>query len=192
MEKWCLIFFTFTTFFPQFLEQLQASSEYTRPALRPVIVTDHTGSESDPQQVHISLVGKDHMKVSWVTSDHHAPSTVEYGQTPGKYEASAKGVHITYTFFFYTSGKIHHVVIGPLEPRTTYYYRCGSSGPEFSFRTPTSSLPIEFVVVGDLGQTEWTASTLAHIGAMDYDVLLLPGDLSYAIRNNPYGTLSDV
>lgn len=33
---------------------------------------------------------------------------------------------------------------------------------------------------GDLGQTEWTASTLAHIGSADYDVLLLPGDLSYA------------
>ncbi|KAF7147914.1 hypothetical protein RHSIM_Rhsim03G0076800 [Rhododendron simsii] len=130
--------------------------------------------------VHISLVGKDHMRVSFVTSDKQVPSTVEYGKMPGSYEASATGEHTQYTLFTYTSGKIHHVVIGPLEPRTTYYYRCGGSGTEFSFRTPTSTLPIEFVVVGDLGQTEWTASTLAHIGAMDYDVLLLPGDLSYA------------
>lgn len=38
---------------------------------------------------------------------------------------------------------------------------------------------------GDLGQTEWTASTLAHIGAKDYDVLLLPGDLSYADTQQP-------
>lgn len=186
MEKWCLKFSIFVFFiFLQVLVQIHASSEYTRPALRPVVVTDHKGSESDPQQVHISLVGKDHMRVSWVTSDHHSPSTVEYGTTPGKYEASAKGVDTKYTYFFYTSGKIHHVVIGPLEPRTIYYYRCGGSGPEFSFRTPTSSLPIEFVVVGDLGQTEWTASTLAHIGAMDYDVLLLPGDLSYADTQQP-------
>jgi acid phosphatase type 7 len=31
-----------------------------------------------------------------------------------------------------------------------------------------------------LGQTGWTDSTLKHIAADDYDVLLLPGDLSYA------------
>jgi Calcineurin-like phosphoesterase len=39
--------------------------------------------------------------------------------------------------------------------------------------------------VGDLGQTEWTVSTLAHIGKSDYDVLLLPGDLSYADSQQP-------
>lgn len=33
---------------------------------------------------------------------------------------------------------------------------------------------------GDLGQTEWTQSTLDHIGKSNYDMLLLPGDLSYA------------
>lgn len=38
---------------------------------------------------------------------------------------------------------------------------------------------------GDLGQTEWTSSTLDHINASDYDVLLLPGDLSYADTQQP-------
>jgi acid phosphatase type 7 len=38
---------------------------------------------------------------------------------------------------------------------------------------------------GDLGQTEWTASTLAHVSKADYDVLLLPGDLSYADTQQP-------
>lgn len=33
---------------------------------------------------------------------------------------------------------------------------------------------------GDLGQTDWTASTLKHVAAYDYDVLLFAGDLSYA------------
>lgn len=33
---------------------------------------------------------------------------------------------------------------------------------------------------GDLGQTEFTKSTLNHISQSNYDVLLLPGDLSYA------------
>jgi len=36
------------------------------------------------------------------------------------------------------------------------------------------------VCVGDLGQTDWTASTLEHIATFDYDVLLFAGDLSYA------------
>lgn len=31
-----------------------------------------------------------------------------------------------------------------------------------------------------MGQTGWTKSTLQHINASDYDVLILPGDLSYA------------
>jgi len=33
---------------------------------------------------------------------------------------------------------------------------------------------------GDLGQTDWTASTLQHVAAHGYDVLLFAGDLSYA------------
>lgn len=132
------------------------------------------------------MEGKDHMRVSWVTSDHVlTKSFVEYGKSPGVYESSATGGHTSYTYFFYHSGRIHHAVIGPLEPSTTYYYMCGGSGPEFSFRTPPATFPVEFVIVGDLGQTEWTSSTLAHVGAKDYDVLLLPGDLSYADTQQP-------
>jgi acid phosphatase type 7 len=33
-----------------------------------------------------------------------------------------------------------------------------------------------------VGQTEWAASTLSQIGAADHDMMLLPGDLSYADR----------
>lgn len=40
-------------------------------------------------------------------------------------------------------------------------------------------------ITGDLGQTEWTSSTLNHINASNYDMLLLPGDLSYADTNQP-------
>ncbi|XAR69731.1 Acid phosphatase [Bertholletia excelsa] len=168
--------FSSALFFPP----SEASSEFTRPPPRRIVLTPHERPKSAPQQVHVSLVGKDHMKVSWVTSDKTLPSTVDYGKQPGKYEASATGEHTSYRFFFYTSGTIHHVTIGPLDPNTVYYYRCGGSDPEFSFKTPPASLPIEFVVVGDLGQTEWTAQTLVHVGARDYDVFLLPGDLSYA------------
>ncbi|KAF6172085.1 hypothetical protein GIB67_029503 [Kingdonia uniflora] len=41
-------------------------------------------------------------------------------------------------------------------------------------------------MVGDLGQTGWTDSTLRHIKGSNYDVMLLPGDLSYADMNQPF------
>ncbi|PWA80459.1 purple acid phosphatase 22 [Artemisia annua] len=44
---------------------------------------------------------------------------------------------------------------------------------------------LELKETGDLGQTEWTSTTLQHINASDYDVLLLPGDLSYADTQQP-------
>lgn len=89
------------------------------------------------------------MRISWITSAKHTKSIVEYGKSPGKYQESAMGEDTSYHYFFYRSGKIHHTVIGPLEASTTYYYRCGGSGPEFSFRTPPSSFPVEFAIVGE-------------------------------------------
>ncbi|KAA8516706.1 hypothetical protein F0562_016788 [Nyssa sinensis] len=108
-------------------------------------------------------------------------ATLQYGISPGKYEYSATGSTSSYTYVTYESGEIHDVVIGPLKPNTVYYYRCGlESAPEFSFKTPPDQFPINFAVTGDLGQTDWTRSTLQHIEKSNYDVLLLPGDLSYA------------
>ncbi|KAL6138383.1 hypothetical protein ACLB2K_063666 [Fragaria x ananassa] len=159
--------------------------DFFRPPAGRVILAPHDRSDSDPQQVHISLAGKDHMRVSWVTDNSHTKSIVEYGEQSGKYNGKATGEHTRYDYFSYSSGRIHHVTIGPLEPSTTYFYICGGSGPEFSFKTTPQTLPIEFVVVGDLGQTDWTNSTLAHIKSIDYDVLLLPGDLSYANGHQP-------
>uniref|UniRef100_A0A7N0UBV4 Purple acid phosphatase n=1 Tax=Kalanchoe fedtschenkoi TaxID=63787 RepID=A0A7N0UBV4_KALFE len=162
-----------------------ATQAYDRPPPRSDVFTPHYGSRSDPQQVHISLAGKDHVRVSWVTKSTDVPSEVEYGTSPGAYNTSATGRVTSYRYMLvYKSGQIHHVKIGPLNPKTTYYYRCGGQGPEFSFVTPPSTYPIEFAVA-DLGQTEWTRSTLAHIGKQDYDVLLLPGDLSYADMFQP-------
>ncbi|XP_062202732.1 purple acid phosphatase 22-like isoform X1 [Phragmites australis] len=161
------------------------ADEYVRRPPSPLVLVAHDKPASHPQQVHISVVGVDGMRISWVTDDRSAPSVVEYGKSPGKYTASATGDHTTYRYFFYKSGAIHHVTMGPLEPSTTYYYRCGKAGDEFSLRTPPATLPIEFVVIGDLGQTGWTASTLSHIGGADYDMLLLPGDLSYADTQQP-------
>uniref|UniRef100_A0A0D9XP48 Purple acid phosphatase n=1 Tax=Leersia perrieri TaxID=77586 RepID=A0A0D9XP48_9ORYZ len=162
-----------------------AAGEYVRPPVSPLVLTPHDKPASHPQQVHISIVGEKNMRISWVTDDLKAPSIVEYGKSPGKYTASATGEHVTYRYFLYKSGAIHHVTIGPLEPSTTYHYRCGNAGDEFTLRTPPANLPVEFAVVGDLGQTKWTESTLRHVSEGDYDMLLLPGDLSYADTQQP-------
>lgn len=162
-----------------------SSVDFFRQPPRPLLFTPHNRPQSHPQQVHVSLVGKNYMKVSWVSEEGHVSSTVDYGKSPGKYDSSATGEHTSYNYFFYSSGKIHHVIIGPLDPSTEYYYQCGGSGPDFNFRTPPTTYPFEFAVAGDLGQTEWTSTTLEHINATNYDVLLLPGDLSYADTQQP-------
>lgn len=120
------------------------------------------------------------MRITWITDDKSAPSVVEYGTSPGRYISVAQGESTSYGYLFYSSGKIHHTVIGPLDHNTVYYYRCGGQGSEFQFKTPSAQFPITFAVAGDLGQTGWTKSTLDHIDLCKYDVHLLPGDLSYA------------
>lgn len=162
------------------------AAEYTRQPPGRVIITKNTKpDDSHPEQVHISAVGEDHMRISWLTDDKHVPSKVDYGRSPGVYDMSATGEHSKYRYFFYTSGTIHHVKIGPLAPNTFYYYRCGGVGDEYTFKTAPAALPIDFAIVGDLGQTEWTASTLSHVNKSNYDMLLLPGDLSYADTQQP-------
>ncbi|KAJ1264754.1 hypothetical protein BS78_08G025700 [Paspalum vaginatum] len=161
---------------------LAVTSPYVRPPPRATLslLRDADADDQTPQQVHVSMAGPDKMRVSWIT-DGDAPATVEYGTAPGQYTRSATGTTTTYSYVLYRSGRIHHAVVGPLQPGTTYYYRCsGSTARDFSFRTPPATLPFKFVIVGDLGQTGWTDSTLKHVAAADYDALLLPGDLSYA------------
>lgn len=98
--------------------------------------------------MHISLVGEDRVRVSWITEDS-APATVEYGTSPGTYGSSATGTTTSYRYFLYESGQIHEAVIGPTKPNTVYYYRCSSdSSRQFSFKTPPAIFPVKFAVIG--------------------------------------------
>ncbi|KAF8397837.1 hypothetical protein HHK36_016762 [Tetracentron sinense] len=166
---------------------LRCALSYDRPPPRDILsvhLSDDLLSTS-PQQVHISLVGEEKMRISWITAEE-TPATVQYGTSTGVYGSSATGSTSRYSYLMYTSGEIHEVVIGPLKPDTVYYYRCGSElAQEYSFKTPPANLPIKFAIVGDLGQTGWTNSTLQHIAGSNYDVMLLPGDLSYADLYQP-------
>lgn len=152
---------------------------YNRPPPRKTIFVPHDHDDSSPQQVHISQVGQDKMRISWIT-ESPTPATVHYGPSPSANALSATGTTTSYHYALYESGEIHNVVIGPLRPNTVYYYRLGDSEKTYNFKTAPAHFPIMFGVVGDLGQTEWTVSTLKHLGDSNYDMLLLPGDLSYA------------
>ncbi|XVF55690.1 hypothetical protein PTKIN_Ptkin06aG0057100 [Pterospermum kingtungense] len=83
------------------------------------------------------------MRISWISEDKDVPSKVEYGKISGIYNAAAKGEHTSYSYFFYSSGK-----------------------------TPRSTFPLEFVVVGngsytdfdeDLVQYKWLVSDLGKV-----------------------------
>ncbi|KAL2476294.1 Purple acid phosphatase 18 [Abeliophyllum distichum] len=156
-------------------------ADYVRPPPRKTLHFPWSPkSSSHPQQVHISLAGDKHMRITWITSDKSSHSFVEYGRSSKSYNFKAEGECTSYSYFLYRSGKIHHTVIGPLEDDTVYFYQCGGDGPEFQFKTPPSEFPVTFAVAGDMGQTGWTKSTIDHIEQCKYDVYMLPGDLSYA------------
>ncbi|KAK4398514.1 Purple acid phosphatase 18 [Sesamum angolense] len=158
-----------------------ASTKYVRPPPRKTLHFPWDPKPpSYPQQVHISLAGAKHMRITWVTSDRYSPSIVEYGTSSKNYTSIAQGENTSYKYLLYRSGTIHHAVIGPLHDDTLYFYRCGREDPEFHLKTPPSQFPVTFSVAGDLGQTEWTKTTLGHIDQCKYDIHLLPGDLSYA------------
>ncbi|OIV92164.1 hypothetical protein TanjilG_27661 [Lupinus angustifolius] len=134
------------------------------------------------------------MMITWIT-ESSTPPTIQYGTTPSANSFNNTGVTGSYDYITYKSGEIHYVIIGPLEPNTIYYYRLGDSPKGYSFKTTPSQFPIKFAVAGDLGQTEWTKSTLEHINKSNYDMLLLPGDLAYAdcVQNlwDSFGRLVD-
>ncbi|XP_050914268.1 probable purple acid phosphatase 20 [Lathyrus oleraceus] len=152
---------------------------YDRPPARKTVFVPHDEDDSAPQQVHIYQVGQNKMGISWITDDP-TPATVKYGPSPSADASSATGTTSSYHYTGYQSGEIHNVVIGPLNPNTVYSYKLGDSPKTYNFKTTPNQLPIKFAVIGDLGQTEDTKSTLDHISKSNYDMLLLPGDLSYA------------
>lgn len=142
-----------------------------------------------PQQVHITQGDYDGKAViiSWVTADEPGPSKVEYGTSKKSYDFTAEGKMTNYTFYKYKSGFIHHCLVDGLKYDTTYYYKIGSgdSSREFWFHTPPAidlDVPYKFGIIGDLGQTYNSLSTLEHYMQSGAQAVLFVGDLSYADR----------
>ena len=98
--------------------------------------------------------------------------------------------------------KFHHSVVfaAGLKPNTLYQYRCGdpslaAMSDVHYFRTmPVSgpkSYPSRIAVVGDLGLTYNTTSTVNHMISNHPDLIILVGDVSYADLYLTNGTGAD-
>ncbi|THG17836.1 hypothetical protein TEA_011376 [Camellia sinensis var. sinensis] len=142
-----------------------------------------------PQQVHITQGDYDGKAVliSWVTVEAPGSNIVQYGTSENKYEFTASGTVTNYTFYNYTSGYIHHCLVDGLKYDTKYFYKVGDgdSARTFSFQTPPEvdpNAPYKFGIIGDLGQTYNSLSTIEHYMRSGGQTVLFVGDLSYADR----------
>ncbi|KAK3259386.1 hypothetical protein CYMTET_31614 [Cymbomonas tetramitiformis] len=192
------------------------TSEYTRPGPSSDLAEDHArlvgaaSTANAPEQIHIAYAGKGTMVVSWVTPvpGKEACTRVHFGTAPGGHNANiAIGTNESYSCqkkscpADYVSGMIHHAELVGLAPSTTYFYRLGDTqtaeaSDEFSFTTPPEVGPdvaAVYTLVGDLGQTTDSVSTLDHMSSSKGDIIIHVGDLSYADGYQPrwdtYGRL---
>ncbi|XP_021641480.2 purple acid phosphatase 15 isoform X2 [Hevea brasiliensis] len=174
----------------------------------------------EPEQISVSLSAThDSVWISWITGQYQIganirplnPSTVAsvvgYGTSRFQLTHQATGYSLVYNQLYpfeglqnYSSGIIHHVLLTGLKPKTQYYYQCGDpSIPAMSniyhFRTMPASgpnnYPSRIAIVGDLGLTYNTTSTVDHMFRNYPDLLLLIGDVTYANLYLTNGTGSD-
>ncbi|KAG8499834.1 hypothetical protein CXB51_006483 [Gossypium anomalum] len=163
----------------------------------------------EPEQIFVSLSSThDSAWISWITGEFQigenikemdpktVGSVVKYGRWRFGMTKTAMGHSLVYSQLYpfkglqnYTSGIIHHVRLTGLKPNTLYYYQCGDpSIPAMSdvhyFRTmPASgprSYPGRIAIIGDLGLTYNTTSTIDHLMSNVPNLVLLIGDASYA------------
>ncbi|KAJ1694365.1 hypothetical protein LUZ63_011063 [Rhynchospora breviuscula] len=162
-----------------------------------------------PEQISIAAsFSPSSLWISWITGDAQMgsnvvpldPSTVRsevwYGLESGKYTYRQNGTSEVYSQLYpyegllnYTSGIIHHVRLDGLMPGKTYYYKCGDSSlnalsEEYIFQTLPAPGPNDYpsrvAVVGDLGLTYNSTTTIDHLTRNDPAMILFVGDLVYA------------
>ncbi|KAL6535047.1 Purple acid phosphatase 15 [Orobanche minor] len=188
------------------------------PDTDPRVQRNVTGFE--PEQISVSLSSTyASVWISWITGEFQIGETIKpldpnavaslvhYGKLRFPMIHKASGQSLLYSQLYpyqglqnYTSGIIHHVRLTGLEPNTLYYYRCGDpSIPAMSaiyyFKTmPISSpksYPSRIAVMGDLGLTYNSTSTIEHLTSNKPDLILLVGDVCYANLYLTNGTGSD-
>ena len=131
-------------------------------------------------------------------------SVVHYGRKAAQLDnrattAAKPGAYVqTYPNATYSSPYFHRVRLTGLEAGETYHYKVGSDKGGWSsvrsFRAPPGPTnnpryPLRLVVVGDLGATVNTTSTLDHVAISDGDAALNLGDFVYADNFTPNNAL---
>ncbi|KAL2923188.1 Purple acid phosphatase 23, partial [Bienertia sinuspersici] len=90
-------------------------------------------------------------------------------------------------FFSFTLSKIY--TLKSLEPGTRYYYKCGDSSiPAMSEEHTFETLPVpgpdayprRIAVIGDLGLTHNSTTTIDHVTLNDPSLVLMVGDMTYS------------
>ena len=125
---------------------------------------------------------------------------VEYGTDPAaltkrKTFNRTEAYVQTYPDSTYASGAWHHVVLSGLVPGTRYHYRVGSAeggwSPIASFIAPprAATYPMKFGVIGDLGQTYNSSTTIQHLIDSNPRFVVLTGDFCYADAYYSNGSL---
>ena len=141
-----------------------------------------------PEQVFINYAeAPSIMRVSWATPCE-ASATVAYGPSPAALTQTATGpAPSRYTGPFYTSPYLYHVNVTGLAPGSLVFYQVGDAisgkSPVYNFSSHPGvgpRLQHKFAVIGDLGQTANSASTLAHVASGTSNSIMIVGDLSYA------------
>ena len=135
-------------------------------------------ADAPPEQVHLSLAGKDPsvMYVTW-TSLNQPASVVQYGLSADALIQSDVGYLDTYTAAGWI-GTIHRATMSDLKPGTTYYYRVGDGGDkwsatfQFTTRTPGQE-SVTYAVIADMAYDEASDGVvkdlidLVNTGAVD-------------------------
>ena len=149
------------------------------------IISSYESYASYESQVHLAQ-GKtpNHMTVSWVTNEK-SDSTVLYGTEFNELKYKSIGYSTSYKFNNYESGIIHHTLLSNLIESTQYYYKCGYFNSDILNFTTMSKIgdtkEVTIGIIGDLGQTSDSKSTLQHLrDNHNISIILHAGDLSYA------------
>ncbi|GAA0183578.1 phosphatase [Lithospermum erythrorhizon] len=128
------------------------------------------------------------MIISWITPDEPGSNRVLYwAENNEELKYQAHGIVLSYKFYNYTSGYIHHCTIKNLEYDSKYYYELGVANKtrQFWFITPPKpglDVPYTFGLIGDLGQTFDSNITLTHyeLNPAKGQTILFVGDLPHA------------
>jgi len=165
------------------------------------LITKEQIDTNFPEQIHLSLTGKqDQMVVMWMTPEYTNSSVVKYGISKDNLYYITNGEKL-YNYHFnnpwgYTSPMIHVAILPNLNPDTKYYYICGDNEGGYSSQNwfitaPSEPKPFTFIAIGDNGHTENAVNVINAIVKdyyyiKPYDMVVSVGDLSYADGYQPY------